>query len=90
MALTMVITGFWDVTPCNLPIFTGGLEKPPVSIFGVEDVCPTCIFLTNGQTSIKSHEDMQLKTFSSQLFSALYREKSCLVNNKINFFSLHK
>ena len=73
MALTMIITGFLDVTPCNLPTFTEVLEKTAVSIFGVEDVGRTCIFLTDCYISVKLYEDTQLKTFSSQFFSAPYR-----------------
>ena len=71
MALTMIITGFWDVTPYNLPIFTEVLEENSVSVFGVEDVVRTFIFLTDGQISIKLHEDSQLKTFFFTVLSFL-------------------
>jgi hypothetical protein len=73
MVLTMIITGFWAVTQCNLPTFTEVLEKNTVSIFGVEDVDRTCVFLTESQISLKLHKDTQLNTFSSRFFSALYR-----------------
>jgi hypothetical protein len=63
MALTMIVTGFGDVTPSNLPTFTGVLEESTVSVFGVEDV-----FFTDGHISIILHVDALLKMFLFAVF----------------------